>query len=103
MIRTHASETHHSLRMIQLYRDCLRVADHIASKVSMQFKSLCLLPVERSCGLRSSTSLHRDLPCSFSFLCQSPKGIALRNMLRSEFKKHANVEDGKQVEQLKMK
>ncbi|GAB5035415.1 Hypothetical protein NocV09_02600570 [Nannochloropsis oceanica] len=49
---------------VQLYRDCLRVADHIASK--------------------------------------SPKGIALRNMLRSEFKKHANVEDGKQVEQLKM-
>ncbi|EWM21005.1 hypothetical protein Naga_100081g12 [Nannochloropsis gaditana] len=49
---------------VQLYRDCLRVADHIASK--------------------------------------SPKGIALRKMLRSEFKKNAAVDDAKQVEQLKM-
>jgi len=36
-------------------------------------------------------------------LHQSPKGIALRKMLRSEFKKNAAVDDAKQVEQLKMK
>ena len=34
---------------------------------------------------------------------QSPKGIALRNMLRSEFRRNANVSEPKQVEQLKMK
>lgn len=34
---------------------------------------------------------------------QSPKGIALRNMLRSEFRRNANVSEPKQIEQLKMK
>jgi hypothetical protein len=34
---------------------------------------------------------------------QSPKGIALRTMLRSEFRRNANVTEPKQVEQLKMK
>lgn len=34
---------------------------------------------------------------------QSPKGIALRAMLRSEFRRNANVSEPQQVEQLKMK
>jgi len=41
--------------------------------------------------------LARDIPP------QSPKGIALRTMLRSEFRRNANVSEPQQVEQLKMK
>jgi len=94
---------HHTQPPTQLYRDCLRVADHIASKVSKLYQMLASrLPLCRLQNSPSLPSLRLDLPLPF-FLTQSPKGIALRNMLRSEFKNHANVEDGKQVEQLKMK
>lgn len=45
----------------------------------------------------------RGLPHPSNHPRQSPKGIALRTMLRSEFRRNANVSEPQQVEQLKMK
>lgn len=112
-LRTHPFK-HTRTRTQQLYRDCLRVVDHIASKVSREvgtpFPRLVDRLIDRVGGSSAFPPI-RDaahIPALINAPThithpQSPKGIALRNMLRSEFRRNANVTEPKQVEQLKMK
>jgi hypothetical protein len=85
----------------QLYRDCLRLANHVGGRVSVTTQ-LSTVVCRRASYSFAFRGVIRLMCASLCVYLQSPKGEAMRKMIGLEFRKNATERDAKKIEDLKV-